>query len=124
MKVLIIEDDILVRKALSHVLLEAGHTVIVSPDGMDALKVIEKNAALDLVICDVMMPFLTGPSFILKLQQMFPHRLPYIIIISGDKVGEDFLKKIEIPYDQFLTKPIDHERLREILLKMQGDSGS
>ncbi len=119
MRILLIEDDLLVRKALSHLLLEDGHVVMVSPDGQDALKLISRNSDLDLVICDVMLPFLTGPSFILKLQQSFPKKLPHIIIISGDKVGEDFLKKIDIPHDYFLTKPINHERLREILQQME-----
>jgi len=119
MRILLIEDDLLVRKALSHLLLEDGHAVMVSPDGQDALKLISRNSDLDLVICDVMLPFLTGPSFILKLQQSFPKKLPRIIIISGDKVGEDFLKKIEIPYDYFLTKPVDHHLLKELLQQMQ-----
>lgn len=122
MRILIIEDDKLVRKALSYDLLEDGHTVAVSPDGQDAIKIIAKDALIDLVICDVMMPFLTGPSFILRLKQLFPTQLPRIIIISGDKVGEDFLKTIEIPYDYFLTKPIDHGRLRELIAEMEPDT--
>src|SRR3954470_599144 len=106
MNILIIEDDLMVRKALSHSLLEMGHTVSTSTNGQEAIHVIEKNRAIDLILCDVMMPVLTGPSLILMLKNYFPKNLPAVIIISGDKVGEDYLKKIEIPYDFFLTKPI------------------
>jgi CheY-like chemotaxis protein len=119
MNILIIEDDLMTRKALSHNLLEDGHTVSIAANGQEAISVIEKNRIIDLVICDVMMPVLTGPSFILMLKNYFPKKLPSVIIISGDKVGEDYLKKIEIPYDHFLSKPIDPQELKEVIAKLQ-----
>ena len=115
MNILIIEDDLLVRKALGHTLLEAGHTVSAAANGQEAIAMIEKNRVIDLVICDVMMPVLTGPSFILQLKNYFPKNMPKVIIISGDKVGEDYLKKLEIPYDHFLAKPLDHNQLQKVL---------
>jgi CheY-like chemotaxis protein len=122
MNILIIEDDVLVRKALSHSLLEAGHTVSIAANGQEAIAVIERNKMIDLVICDVMMPVLTGPSFILQLKNFFPKKQPQVIIISGDKVGEEYLKKIEIPYDHFISKPINHQQLNKLLEKMQSET--
>lgn len=107
MNILVIEDDHLVRKSLAHFLLEAGHTVCVATNGEEAGEVVKRNGNINLVICDVMMPKLTGPSFLLTLKSYFQEGLPAIIIISGDKVGEDYLKKLEIPYNFFLQKPID-----------------
>jgi CheY-like chemotaxis protein len=115
MNILIIEDDLMVRKALSHTLLEAGHTVSVATNGQEAIALIEKNRIIDVVISDVMMPVLTGPSFILHLKNYFPKKMPHVIIISGDKVGEDYLQKIEIPYDHFLSKPIKTRELLKVI---------
>ncbi len=119
MNILIIEDDQMVRKALSHSLLEAGHTLSVAGNGQEAISVIEKNKSIELVICDVMMPVLTGPSLILMLKNYFPKNPPSVIIISGDKVGEDYLKKIEIPYDHFLSKPINIAELNSLIASLE-----
>lgn len=119
MNILLIEDDLMTRKALSHHLLEAGHTVSVCGNGKEAIPIMEKNRSIDLVICDVMMPELTGPSLILMLKNYFPDNLPAVIIISGDKVGEDYLKKIDIPYDHFLNKPIHPQELDKLIADLQ-----
>lgn len=115
MNVLIIEDDPLMSKALSHYLLEAGHTVSSAANGREAIDGIAKKADVDLVICDVMMPVLTGPAFILMLKKYSPHGLPKIIVVSGVKQGEAFLKKIEINYDHFISKPVDFDHLNKVV---------
>src|SRR6476620_6564523 len=99
MNILVIDDDPLVRKSLSHYLIESGHTVSAAVNGQEAIPVIEKHREIDLVICDVMMPVLTGPSLILMLKNYYPKQLPAVIVISGAKVDEAFLKKIEIPFN-------------------------
>jgi two-component system, cell cycle sensor histidine kinase and response regulator CckA len=115
MNILIIDDDLMLRKALGHNLLEAGHTVSIASNGQEAIDLIEKNRNIDLIMVDVMMPVLTGPSFILMLKKYYPAKLPTIIIISGVKDGEEFLKKIDINFDHFLSKPINFEKLHEII---------
>lgn len=115
MNVLIIDDDIFVKKALGFNLLEEGHSVTTAGNGEEAIAHIEKNKQFDLIFCDVMMPVLTGPTFLLMLKKYFPEGLPAIVIISGVKNGEDFLHKIEIKYDYFLPKPIDMVALSRIV---------
>jgi CheY-like chemotaxis protein len=119
MNILIIDDDLLVRKALSHYLLESSHTVSVASNGQEGLELIQKQRDVDLIICDVMMPVLTGPSFILQLKNYFTEKHPSVIIISGVKIDEDFLKKIEIPYDHFISKPIDFSKLSQVIDRVE-----
>jgi CheY-like chemotaxis protein len=114
MHILIIDDDLMFRKAMAHHLLESGHTVSIASNGQEAIHLVEKDNNIDLVMVDVMMPVLTGPSFILQLKRHFPEKLPVIVVISGVRDGEEFLKKIDIPFDHFLSKPIDLQKLREI----------
>lgn len=109
----------MIRKALSHHLLEAGHTISVAANGQEALRVIEGNRGIDLILCDVMMPELTGPSLILMLKKYYPKELPSVIIISGRKIDESFLKKIEIPYDHFIQKPIDFARISQLVGQLE-----
>ncbi len=118
MNILIIDDDPFVKKALSFNLLEDGHSVTIAGNGEEALSIIEKNRNIDLIFCDVMMPVLTGPTFLLMLRKYFPHGLPAIVIISGVKDGEEFLHKIDINYDFFISKPLDMEHLNKIVKKV------
>jgi len=118
MNTLIIDDDIFLKKALSFNLLELGHSIAIAGDGQEAIDLIEKNQNFDLIFCDVMMPVLTGPSFLLMLKKHFPKGLPCIVIISGVKDGEDFLHKIDVQYDYFVKKPIDMPQLRELVDKI------
>ena len=115
MNVLLLEDDKMLRKALAFHLLERGHTVTAAANGQEALDLVERYRKVDLIICDVMTPVLSGPSFILSLKKFFPKKLPPIVIITSVKEGEEFLKRIEIPYNHFIQKPIDFDRLDAIL---------
>ncbi|PBQ32494.1 hypothetical protein CNR22_12160 [Sphingobacteriaceae bacterium] len=115
MNTLIIDDDLFLKKALSFNLLDLGHVVAVAGDGQEAIQMIEKNQNFDLIFCDVMMPVLTGPAFLLMLKKYFPKNMPCIVIISGVKEGEEFLKKTDIQYDYFVKKPIDMPALRKLI---------
>ena len=115
MNILIIDDDVFVKKALSFTLLDSGHSVAIAGNGEEAIAHIEKNKNFDLILCDVMMPVLTGPTFLLMLKKYYPQGLPAIVIISGVKNGEDFLHKIDIRYDYFMSKPLNMEQLNNIV---------
>lgn len=112
---LIVDDDVFTQKFLSFALLEKGVTVSIAKDGQEAIHLLERTKAIDVIFCDVMMPVLTGPSFLLMLKNYFPKQLPRIVIISGLKDGSDFLNKLEVPYDYFLKKPIDPAALEAVL---------
>jgi DNA-binding response OmpR family regulator len=115
MNILILEDDKLLRKAIAHHLLEEGHTVSVAADGNEALELLGRSTRPDAIVCDVIVPGLSGPSFILSLKRLYGQKVPAIIIITSIKEGQDFLKKIDIPYDHYLAKPIDFGMLSSIL---------
>lgn len=115
MNVLIIDDDVFLQKALGFTLSGAGHQVVIATNGQEAIERIEKSREIDLIICDVMMPVLTGPSFILMLKRYFPEQLPVIMVISGVKDGEEFLNRIDIKYDYFFKKPIDQEAFVKVI---------
>lgn len=107
MNVLVVDDDVFFQNLISHDLLSQGYVVMIAENGQRAIEMIERNKNFDVVICDVNMPILTGPSFILSLKRIFHKQLPTIIIVSASEDGEAFMKKIEIPFDYYFKKPID-----------------
>jgi CheY-like chemotaxis protein len=115
MNVLIIDDDVFTKKVLSFFLLGLGHSITIAGDGLEAMRIVEKNPDFDMIFCDIMMPGLTGPTFLLLLKKHYPDVLPVISVISGMKDGEAFLKKLEVTYDHFIKKPLEPDQLQQMM---------
>ena len=62
MKILIVEDDNMIREGISEYLLEFGYTVIQAKDGREALS--EFNSDINLVILDIQIPFIDRKSVV------------------------------------------------------------
>lgn len=124
MNILIVDDDPFLQKSLSFQLLEAGHTVSLASDGKAAIDLIEKNRNVEVLVVDVNMPVLTGPSLILTLKKYFPAKLPLIIIVSGMKEGEEFLKKIDVKHDHYFNKPLDYKAFLNLIGELEKHSKS
>jgi CheY-like chemotaxis protein len=120
MNILIVEDDAATRKAIGFYALEAGHSVTSSANGTEALALLEKNRSFRLVICDIMMPGLSGAGFLLGVKKIFRDKMPAVIVVSGVKDGEELLKKVEVGFDAFLKKPIDFRQLEKVIKEITG----
>lgn len=118
MNILIIEDDAIMRKIISHRLLEQGYTIATANNGAEAITAIESGNYFNVIMVDVMMPELSGPSFLIKLRHYFNDKPPKIIVVSGIHDGEVFLKKLGTDYDHFVRKPIDFDYLNGLLKEM------
>jgi YesN/AraC family two-component response regulator len=112
-RILIIDDDDHILKALHQMLEIEGHKVIDASNGKEGLKLFRENGA-DLVITDILMPEKQGLEMIEELRRDFPH-VKIIAMSGGGRVG---------PYDYLdmarksgalltLTKPFDREELLE-----------
>ncbi len=102
--ILVAEDDDGTRATVARMLGRLGHSVILAPDGQQALRLAEQHAdRIDLLLTDVMMPGMSGPQLTARLRargQMLP-----VIFMSG--YPEDALAEAEglcIETD-FLPKP-------------------
>jgi two-component system cell cycle sensor histidine kinase/response regulator CckA len=81
--ILVVDDDPVVRKLLALVLEEEGFQVLIAKDGPDALRIAESNPGeVDLLVSDVRMPGMDGPSLARTLRAADP-ALP-VLLVSGD----------------------------------------
>jgi CheY-like chemotaxis protein len=119
MKILIIDDDDMIQKSISHVLSPNKHELLFAKNGDNAIDVLDDNRDVDLIICDIMMPEISGPTFILMLKRFFIRALPSLVVISNVKDGEAFLNKLDIKYDYFLNKPLDYKALEQIVAQIE-----
>tara|TARA_B100001123_G_scaffold451072_1_gene626561 strand:+ start:1712 stop:3100 length:1389 start_codon:yes stop_codon:yes gene_type:complete len=110
--VLVVEDEPALAAAVADAMTEAGYRVERAIDGVEALDCVS-NQTFDLVICDLKMPRLDGPSFYRKLCLEHPALSKHVIFVTGDVAGteaEHFLTETGCPW---LAKPF---RLHDLLL--------
>ena len=121
MKILLVEDDELMRDSLEKLLQINKHSVECAQDGQAALKKLEK-ADFDLIITDLLMPELSGHLLIKLCREKFPD-LP-IIAMTGylEEIGK--LDKDDNKPDYFLQKPFKLDELEDIISLLLDKSGS
>ena len=78
MKILIVEDDNMIREGLSEYLSEFGYTVIQAKDGREALS--EFNSDINLVILDIQIPFINGLEVLKEIRKK--SNLPILILTA------------------------------------------
>ena len=105
--ILIVEDNPNARRLLARILSSAGHEVLESGDGDDALHLLDTHQ-FDRVITDLALPNTTGFGLISHIRVKWP-RLP-IILVTG-YLSPNAAKKILDEFVEFIPKPVDRNRL-------------
>ena len=113
MKILVLEDDPVSMKKLSHDLAGFGHDVLEAADSVEALNLYYDNSDIDLIVTDLAMPFGSGEDFIRDMKSLNP-KIP-VIVVSGtvSKKSLASLKKYKIK--GILVKPHNKERLKDLI---------
>lgn len=115
LEVLVIDDEPLVARALARCL-RPNH-VTIAAGGREGLALLAEGRNFDLILCDLMMPGLTGMDVHEEITRLHPHALPSLVFISGGcftERAEAFRASVTVP---FLEKPIDLAKLRALLME-------
>lgn len=108
-KILICEDDELVLKMIEFKLEREGYSVISAMDGKSALELLSAENP-DLIITDIMMPYLTGLEIVNKVRHEMKLKTP-IIIVSSIGLEKTVLEAFNLGADDFITKPFSPNEL-------------
>ena len=106
--ILVVDDEIAIRRTLSEILSFEGYTVMEAADGVEGLKLFKDNN-YDLVLCDIKMPKVDGNEFLQKALEINPD-VP-VIMISGHGTIETAVELVKKGAYDFLSKPPDLNRL-------------
>jgi CheY-like chemotaxis protein len=105
MKILVVDDEALVRRSLKRALEKRGHKVEEAADGKQALEM-WPTVAPDLVFLDVLMPRLSGPDLLKSLGAK--ERATAKIVLMSAFTGEYDLEKAKsLGADLFIPKPFE-----------------
>ncbi|MEW6438163.1 MAG: cell cycle histidine kinase CckA [Pseudomonadota bacterium] len=109
--ILLVEDEEAVRAFGARALSARGYTVLEAANGVEALEVAEKNSKIDLIVSDVVMPEMDGPTMFGEMRKRGIHAK--VIFVSG--YAEDAFSK-NLPEGEdfgFLPKPFTLKQLIE-----------
>ena len=119
MKLLLADDELAIREALSAAFKAAGWEVAAFNDGQSALENLPRVQP-DLVILDVTMPRLNGWEVCRELKKNEQTKKIPVIILTGRTKGEDELMTAEAGADLYLTKPFDPLQVVEQARQLRG----
>jgi two-component system, cell cycle sensor histidine kinase and response regulator CckA len=108
--ILLVEDEDMVRAVAERALTRNGYTVITAANGESALEVLATRSDIDLIVSDVVMPVMDGPTMVRKARVDFP-KMP-ILFMSG-YAEEQLRKMIDLDDIAFLPKPFSVQQLAE-----------
>jgi two-component system cell cycle sensor histidine kinase/response regulator CckA len=108
--ILLVEDEAMVRSVAERALTRHGYTVLTAENGEAALEILAREEVIDLMISDVVMPTMDGPTTVREARKTRPD-LP-ILFISG-YAEEQLRKSIDLERVAFLAKPFSVQKLAE-----------
>ena len=109
-KILVVDDEQVVRQLLIQVLTEEGHEVETTDNGKDALKRIKSNN-YNLILLDLKLPEMSGNELYERIKEIEPSLAKRVVFITGDVMGVDteaILARTGVPC---ITKPFDIKEL-------------
>jgi len=103
-KLLLIDDDEVVRASLAAYLEDSGFQVLQAGNGLQGLEVFEREQP-DLIICDLRMPQIDGLELIRRISQI-NSEMP-VIVVSGAGVMSDAVEALRLGAADYLIKPLE-----------------
>ena len=113
--ILIIDDDITIRKIISHHLKANNYNTFEAPGAREGFKILEE-VKVDLVLCDVTMEEMDGFSFCHKVRENENYRAVPFIFVTAKTSQEDKNRALEAGGDDIITKPFD---INDLLIKVK-----
>ena len=118
-RLLVIDDDALVRVSLGHIL-TLDHDVTLCESGTEALGLFDAGQRFDAILCDINMPGMDGPELYDRMSVVVPDQLRRTIFLTGGAYttrAQEFLARIN---NEQMEKPFEFESLRAALERVMG----
>jgi len=115
MKILVADDDHLIRKMLQMMLMKMGHEFVEASDGREALALLESpQSPIDIAILDWGMPEFEGVEICRRLREN--ESSCYLILLTGKGTEQDIVTALQAGANDYLTKPFTEDNLRVRIL--------
>ncbi len=109
--VLVIEDNEDVAYLLVLILQREGFAVRTLTNGRDASDFIAESSPPDIIVMDLMLPYVDGFELINQVRENFLWRDVPIVVLSGKVAKRDIVRAFELGADDYVTKPFQPKEL-------------
>jgi CheY-like chemotaxis protein len=111
--VLLVDDNFVTREAMSQVLCCDGYRVTTAANGADAFRRLNGHERPDMILLDLNMPVMDGPTFRQRQQQdQELAAIPIVLLSSAGDVAE---QATSLGAQTYLQKPVDTARLLDVV---------
>jgi two-component system, OmpR family, alkaline phosphatase synthesis response regulator PhoP len=109
--ILVVDDEPHIGRIIQMKLERGPYRVSLASDGREALDVLRGDDPVDLVLLDIMMPFVSGFDVLQEIRT-FPHReTTPVIMLTAKGQATDRTRALELGATDFLTKPFSPNKL-------------
>jgi CheY-like chemotaxis protein len=106
MRVLVVDDDSLHLLILRKIFEKGNDLVVVAHNGVEAMEVLQNDNGFNIILTDIMMPFMDGVELLVNLKKSDKtNKIPIIGFTAGDV--EYYRQTSPIPFDTLVAKPMD-----------------
>ena len=114
-KLLLVDDDLRNTFALSKALQGMGMEIVIANNGKVALEKLKNEGDIELVLMDIMMPVMDGYEAMQEIRKNKAHSDLPVIALTAKAMKEDRAKCIDAGANDYMTKPIDMDKLVAML---------
>ena len=111
MRILLVDDNAVVRLTIERLLTQRGWEVICAGDGEQAYALLQADDAPELAIVDWMMPGMSGPELCRKLRDGDRTSRTHVIMLTGRGGTDDMVTGLDSGADDFVAKPVNINEL-------------
>jgi len=119
-RVLVIDDEPALGQVLRRVLREQEVTVTTSAG--QALELLGTGQRYEVILCDLMMPQMSGMDFHAELSRRFPSELAKVVFLTGGAFTEGAREFLERVPNERVFKPFDPTKVRDLVLRFASNS--
>ncbi len=119
--ILLVEDNELNQQVATEILEHIGAEVVVAHNGVEAVDQVKSGHEFALVLMDLQMPLMDGYEATEKIRELPEGKTLPIIAMTANAMQSDRKRTQSVGMDDFLSKPIDLQRMYEVLSHYTGE---
>jgi CheY-like chemotaxis protein len=117
-RILVIDDDPLLRRLTARLLSAGGFETATAADGSEGLALIREGEPFDAVICDLLMPGMSGFEVVREIRKDSRFLELPILVLTSQGMNKDRDEALESGADRYMTKPFSSFELMDSLSQL------